>query len=94
MNIATVENFVDKIELLCLHPAQKKSSGDFKFTSIPLGFGDRKVLIKLRGRLKVFQHKNENYSLGISVDDDNREMLESFEKKIQSLKSKQLIPLI
>ena len=69
----TIENF----EMVKLGAKTFESkSGDFIYFAIPFDYDGGTPLIKIEGNFRVFKHVNNgrvNYSLAISIDDENEE---------------------
>ena len=68
-------------------PEQKKFKGS-SFTSIQMKYDGEDCLVRVKGNYKLFEHNRKGkkfYSLGLRIDDDNREWWKSLEAKIQKL---------
>ena len=78
----TIENF--DFEKLRAKPFESKRSGVFTYFDYDGG----EPLIKIEGNFRVFKHINagrENYSLAISVNDENEEFFGKLGQKIAKL---------
>ena len=72
--------------LLYLEAPERKKFEGFSFTSILIKYVGEDCLVK--GNCKLFQHNNKgkkSYSLGLRIDDGNRECGNLYNLKIQML---------
>ena len=70
----TTENF--DFEKLRAKTFESKKSGVFTYFAIPFDYDGGEPLMKIEGNFRVFKHVNAgrvNYSLAISVNDENEE---------------------
>ena len=86
MSPLTIENF--DLEKLWAKAFESKKSGEFIYFSIPFDYDGGDPLIKIEGNFRVFKHKNKgrvNYSLAISVNDENEEFFSELGQGIVTL---------
>ena len=84
----TVSTF-DATKISVDDPESKKSSS-FTNVIIPIKYNNDVMTLKIQGRLKIFEHVDENtqkknYSIGVSITDENRQMFEEIKQKISLL---------
>ena len=82
----TIENF--EIDKLRAKPFVSKNSGVFTYFSIPFEYDGGDPLIKIEGNFRVFKHVNNrrvNYSLAISINDENEEFFSELGHRIATL---------
>ena len=82
----TIENF--DFEKLRAKTFESKKSGEFTYFAIPFEYDEGDPLIKIEGNLRVFKHVNAgrvNYSLAISINDENEEFFSELEQRIATL---------
>ena len=85
----TIENC--EFEKLRAKPFKSKKSGIFTYFVIPFDYNQGDPLIKIEGNFRVFKHVNAgrvNYSLAISINDENEEFFSELEQRIAMLASK------
>ena len=73
----TIENF--EIRKLRAKAPESKKSGNVTYFVIPIEYEDVEPLIKLEGNFRVMKHESTdgiNYSLAISIDDENEEFFD------------------
>ena len=84
--LLTTENF--DFEKLRAKIFESKESGDFTYFAIPFEYDGGDPLMKIEGNFRVFKHVNAgrgNYSLAISVNDENEEFFSELGQKIATL---------
>ena len=72
----TIENF--DFEKLRAKTFESKKSGVFTYFAIPCDYAVGEPLMKIEGNFRVFKHVNAgrvNYSLEISINDENEKFL-------------------
>ena len=82
----TIENF--EIDKLRAKAFESKKSGEFTYFVIPFDYDEEDSLIKVEGNFRVFKYVNNgrvNYSLAISINDENEEFLSELEQGIATL---------
>ena len=82
----TIENF--DFEKLRAKAFESKKSGDFTYFAIPFDYYGNDPLMKLEGNFGIFKHVNAgrvNYSLAISINDENEEFFSELGEKIATL---------
>ena len=85
----TIENF--EFEKLRAKTFESKKSGVFTPFAIPFDYDEGDLLKKIEGNFGIFQHVSAgrvNYSLEISVHDENEEFFGELGCKIATLASK------
>ena len=78
----TIENF--DFEKLRAKAFESKKSGEFSYFAIPFDYNGGDPVINIEGNFRVFRHVNVsrvNYSLAISVNDENEEFLVNWDKE-------------
>ena len=82
----TIENF--DFEKLKAKAFESKKSGVFTYFAIPFIYDGGDPIIKIEGSFRVFRHLNAgrvNYSLAISINDENKEFVSNLGCKIATL---------
>ena len=82
----TIENF--DFEKLRAKAFESKKNGEFTYFAIPFEYGEGDPIIKIGGNSGVFKHVNNgrvNYSLAISVNDENEEFFSELEQRLATL---------
>ena len=82
----TIENF--DFEKLRFKAFESKKSGVFTYFAISFDYDGGKPLMKIGGNFKVFKHVNAgrvNYSLPISVNEENAEFFSELGRRIATL---------
>ena len=82
----TIENF--EFEKLRAKTPESKKSGVFTYLAISFKYDEGEPIIKINGNFRVFKHVNAgrvNYSLAISVNDENEEFFSELGHKIATL---------
>ena len=82
----TTENF--DFEKLRAKTCESKKSRVFTYFAIPFDYNGEEPLIKIEGNFRVFKHVNAgrvNYSLAISIDDENEEFFNELGCRIATL---------
>ena len=82
----TIENF--DVEKLRAKAFESKKSGEFTYFVIPFDYDGQDPLIKIKGNFRVFRQVNAgrvNYSLAISVNDENEEFFSELKQRIATL---------
>ena len=78
-----IENF--DFEKLRAKTFESKNSGAFTYFAIPFEYDEGDPIIKINGNFGIFKHVNAgrvNYSLAISVNDENEEFFSALEQRI------------
>ena len=84
----TIENF--DFEKLRARTPETKKSGIFTYFAIPFAYDGGEPLMKVEGNFRVFKHVNAgrvNYSLAITVNDENEEFFSELGCKLATLSS-------
>ena len=82
----TTENF--EFEKLRAKTFELKKSGVFTYFVIPFDYDGGEPLIKIEGNFRVFKHVNAgrvNYSLAISINDENEDFFNELGRRIATL---------
>ena len=82
----TTEKF--NFEKLRAKAFESKKSGDFTYFVIPFDHDGKDPLMKIEGNFRVFKHVNAgkvNYSLAISINDENEEFFNELGCRIATL---------
>ena len=87
----TIENF--EIDKLRAKAYEWKKSGEFTYFVIPFDYDREDPLIKIEGNFRVFKRANDgrvNYSLAISINDENEEFFNELEQRTATLACKNI----
>ena len=82
----TIENF--DFEKLRAKAFELKKSEEFTYFAIPFEYDEGNPIIKSEGNFRVFKHVNNgrvNYSLAISINNENEELFSELEQRIVTL---------
>ena len=82
----TIENF--DFEKLRAKTPESKKSGNVTYFAIPFDCDGEDTLMKIEGNFRVFKHINAgrvNYSLAISINDENEEFSSGLGQRIATL---------
>ena len=81
-----IENF--DLQKLRAKAFESKKSGEFTYFAIPFEYDEGHPIIKIEGNFRVFKHVNAgrvNYSLAISINDENEEFFSELDQRIATL---------
>ena len=82
----TIGNF--EFEKLRAETPESKKNGVFTYLAIPFEYDEGDPIIKIHGNFRVYKHVNTgrvNYSLAISLNDENEEFFSELGRKIAML---------
>ena len=71
-------------EKINLGGTEEKHSGRYNYYTTQILYDNQPFILKERGQMKIFSFNKKSFSVGLSVDKDNKDF-ESIEKKINEL---------
>ena len=81
-------------EKIHLGETEKKDSGRYNYLTTQVLYDNKPFLLKERGKMKIFSFNKKSFSVGLSIDETNKDYFESIEKKINELYDNVEIKLI
>ena len=75
----TICNF--KFDKLRAKSPEKKKGGNVPYYSVAFEYEDRKLLLKIECKVRLFKHDKGGYSIAIGINDKNKEFLLNWEKE-------------
>ena len=73
---------------------EEKTSGRCNYISTQILYNNQPFLLKERGKVKIFSFNKKSFSVGLSMDETNKDYFEMIEKKISELYDIEDIKLI
>ena len=73
---------------------EEKHSGRYNYLSTQLLYDNQPFLLKEKGKMKIFSFNKKSFSVGLSIDETNKDYFESIEKRINELYDNVEIKLI
>ena len=70
---------------ITLGGTKEKHSGRFNYISTQILYDNKPFLLKERGKMKIFSFNKKSFSVGLSIDETNKDYFEMIEKKIHEL---------
>ena len=70
---------------ITLGGTEEKHSGRFNYISTQILYDNKPFLLKERGKMKIFSFNKKSFSVGLSIDETNKDYFEMIEKKIHEL---------
>ena len=72
-------------EKIHLGGTEEKHSGRYNYYTTQILYDNQPFILKERGQMKIFSFNKKSFSVGLSVNKDNKDYFESIEKKINEL---------
>ena len=69
------------IENISLGGTEEKTSGKFNYLMTQVLYDDKPFIILERGKMKIYSYNKKTFSVGLSIDEKNRDYFEKIEKK-------------
>ena len=82
------------IENIDLGGTEEKSSGKFNYRMTQVLYNDKSFVIMETGKMKIFSFNKKTFSVGLSIDEKNKDYFEKIEKRINDLYNDLEIKLI
>ena len=73
------------LKKISLGNPENKNSGKFRYTISPILFEEKPFQIVESGKIKIFSFHNKSFSVGLSIDKENKDYLKSIEQTISDL---------
>ena len=68
-------------EKIHLGGTEEKHSGRYNYLSTQLLYDNQPFFLKEKGKMKIFSFNKKSFSVGLSIDETNKDYFESIEKK-------------
>ena len=72
-------------EKIHLGGTEEKHSGRYNYLSTQVLYDNKPFLLKEKGKMKIFSFNKKSFSVGLAIDEKNKDYFESIEKKINEL---------
>ena len=72
-------------EKIHLGGTEEKHSGRYNYHSTQVLYDQKTFILKERGKMKIFSFNKKSFSVGLSIDEKNKDYFEAIEKKITEL---------
>ena len=72
-------------ENISLGGTEEKSSGKFNYLMTQVLYNDKPFVILERAKMKIFSFNKKTFSVGLSIDEKNKDYFEKIEKRISDL---------
>ena len=73
------------IDNISLGGTEEKSSGKFNYLMTQVLYNDKPFVILERGKMKIFSFNKKTFSVGLAIDEKNKDYFEKIEKRISDL---------
>ena len=73
------------IDNISLGGMEEKKTGKFNYCMTQVLYDEKPFVILERGKMKIFSFNKKTFSVGLSIDEKNRDYFEKIEKKISNL---------
>ena len=73
------------IDNISLGGTEQKTSGKFNYCMTQVLYDNEPFVILERGKMKIFSFNKKTFSVGLSIDEKNRDYFEKIEKRISNL---------
>ena len=70
---------------ISLGGTEQKTSGKFNYCMTQVLYDNEPFVILERGKMKIFSFNKKTFSVGLSIDEKNRDYFEKIEKRISNL---------
>ena len=77
-----------------LEKLKKKDFGIYNYSTTQVLYDNQPFLLKEKGKMKIFSFNKKSFSVGLSIDETNKDYFETIEKKINELYDNDEIKLI
>ena len=95
ISVTQLENFPQKknhltgkdvlIENIGLGETEEKRSGKFDYLMTQVLYDDKPFVILESGKMKIFSLNKKTFSVGLSIDEENRDYFQKIKKRISNL---------
>ena len=68
-----------------LEKLKKKDFGIYNYSTTQVLYDNQPFLLKEKGKMKIFSFNKKSFSVGLSIDETNKDYFETIEKKINEL---------
>ena len=75
---------------ISLGKLENKISGNFRYEITPVLYEKKPFQITVYGKIKFFSFNNKSFSVGVTIDKENKDFFKSIEKKISDLYGEKL----
>ena len=75
---------------ISLGKLENKMSGNFRYEITPVLYEKKPFQITVYGKIKFFSFNNKSFSVGVTIDKENKDFFKSIEKKISDLYGEKL----
>ena len=72
-------------EKIKLGVTEEKNNGRYNYLSTPIMYNDKPFILKEQGKMKIFSFNKKSFSVGLAIDEKNKDYFEEIEKKITKL---------
>ena len=72
-------------EKIHLGGTEEKHSGRFNYLTTQVLYDKKPFILKERGKMKIFSFNKKSFSVGLSIDEQNKDYFAAIEKKITEL---------
>ena len=72
-------------EKIHLGGTEEKHSGRYNYCMTQVLYDNKPFLLKEKGKMKIFSFNKKSFSVGLAIDEKNKDYFESIEKKITEL---------
>ena len=79
----TISNF--EFDKLRAKSPETKKGGNVTYYSVPFEYEDRKLLLKIECKFRLFKHEKGGYSLAIGINDENEELFTKLGERMAEL---------
>ena len=73
------------VDNIVLGGTEEKTSGKFNYCMTQVLYDDKPFVILERGKMKIFSFNKKTFSVGLAIDEKNRDYFEKIEKRISDL---------
>ena len=69
------------IENISLGGTEEKTSGKFNYCMTQVLYNEKPFIILEKGKMKIYSYNKKTFSVGLSIDEKNKDYFEKIEKK-------------
>ena len=73
------------IDNISLGGMEEKKTGKFNYCMTQVLYDEKPFVLLERGKMKIFSFNKKTFSVGLSIDEKNRDYFEKIEKKISNI---------